>query len=137
MTDFSSHQQLELGSERAFGLVFTLAILAFALAPMLKAQQPHYWWLAGAGILFLISIVRPRLLRVLNLLWFKFGLLLGSIVSPLLMAFIFFGIFTPIALCLRLLGKDLLNLKFNPARSSYWIDREKAGQQMGSMKNQF
>lgn len=137
MTEFSSHQQVEMGSERGFGLVFTTVLLLVALVPLLDAGRPRYWWLVGAGCLLLVSIFRPALLRPLNMVWFKFGLLLGAMVSPVLMALIFVIIVTPIALCLRVLGKDLLNLKFNPDLDSYWIDRQKSGQQMGSMKNQF
>jgi len=80
-----------------------------------------------------LGLLNSKILSPLNKLWFKFGILLGKIVSPLVMGIIFFLVVTPIAFMMRLLKKDLLNLKFNN-ESSYWI--KKTGPK-SKMKNQF
>ena len=86
------------------------------------------------AIIFLtLGLLNSKILTPLNKIWFKFGLLLGSIVSPIVMSIIFFFIVTPISLIMRILGKDILNLKWNNS-NSYWI--EKSGPK-SKMKNQF
>ena len=86
----------------------------------------------GAVVLSL-ELLASRILTPLNKAWVKFGELLGMVIAPIVMAIIYFIIITPIGLLMRLLGKDLLNMKFNKNKS-YWIKREK---NIGSMKKQF
>ena len=91
-------------------------------------------WAIFLSLIFLIlGLINSKLLTPLNILWFKFGILLGKIVSPLVMGIIFFVIVTPIALLMKLFKKDVLNLKFNKD-NSYWIEKDK---QKSKMKNQF
>ena len=77
--------------------------------------------------------MNSRLLTPLNILWFKFGIFLGKIVSPIVMGVIFFFVVTPIAILMRISKKDLLNLKFTN-KSTYWT---KNSSQKSKMKNQF
>ena len=77
--------------------------------------------------------MNSKILSPLNLLWFKFGLLLGKIVSPIVMGIIFFGVVTPISLLLKLFNKDVLNLKKNKGKS-YWVEKSKT---KSTIKNQF
>ena len=80
-----------------------------------------------------MGIINSRILTPLNIIWMKFGIILGSIISPLVMGFVFFGVITPIGLLMRIFKKDLLNLKINTEKS-YWIEKDKI---KSSMKNQF
>ena len=89
---------------------------------MLDNGQIRIWSLIITILFFLLGTINSNLLTPLNKLWFKFGIFLGKIVSPIVMMIIFFGIVTPIGLVMRLLNKDILNLKFNNS-SSYWIKR--------------
>ena len=83
---------------------------------------------------FLIfGLLQSKILTPLNKIWFKFGILLGKIISPIIMGIIFLFVVTPISFLMTLLKKDILNLKFNN-NNSYWID--KTGPK-SKMKNQF
>ena len=93
--------------------------------------------LAALGVVFLIiTIVRADVLLPLNKLWMRFGLLLGMIVSLIVLGVIFFGLFTPISLAMRLFGRDELRLRFKKTRS-HWIPRDTANTQTDAFKNQF
>jgi len=126
---------IEPPSERSFGLVFTVVFLAITFWPVAFGEGGYLGWaLVGALGLAAITYLRPQLLARPNLLWFRFGLLLGSIVSPIVLGILFFAVMTPIGLLVRLLGKDLLSQRLNPSAASYWIPRSN---DMGSMKDQF
>jgi len=98
---------------------------------------PRSWASAVAAGFALVALLAPRLLRPLNQAWFRFGMLLHRVVSPLVMGLLFFVTVTPIGLLMRLTGKDPLRLRFDPAADSYWIDREPPGPPPDSMRNQF
>tara|TARA_Y100000590_G_C15610660_1_gene973698 strand:- start:378 stop:752 length:375 start_codon:yes stop_codon:yes gene_type:complete len=124
---------MKISSTRQFGILFFIVFLIIGLWPLLNYQEIRLWSLIIALIFLLVSIIKPILLEPLNKLWIKFGNLLGKIVSPIVMAIIFFTIMTPIGLFMRLKGSDLLKLKFSKNKS-YWIKREK---NIGTMKRQF
>ena len=125
--------EIKIGSNRSFGIVFFVVFLLIALYPLLKESDLRIWSLLISFIFLALGLLNSNLLTPLNKLWFKFGLFLGKIISPLIMGFIFFAVVTPIGILMRILGKDLLNLKFNK-KKSYWI--EKTGPK-SKMKNQF
>ena len=77
------------------------------------------------------------LLRLPNLLWHKLGLAIGAVVAPIVMALMFYGVFTPLAALLRLMGKDLLRLQFDRRAETYWIARDTADRSERTMRNQF
>ena len=77
--------------------------------------------------------MNSKILTPLNKIWFKFGILLGGFVSPIVMGIVFFAIVTPTSLIMRVLGKNLLNLK-KDNKKTYWIERSKI---KSKMKNQF
>ena len=135
IVDFSQHQIDKVGSERNFGLVFAVVFALVGLWPILGGNGMRIWALAVAAVFALLAFVRPSVLRPLNLAWFRFGLLLGRIVSPVVMALIFFVAVTPTALVMRMFGKDVLQLRFDREAKSYWIGRE--DDPATSMKNQF
>ena len=95
--------------------------------------QLRIWPIPISFIFLVLGLINSKLLNPLNLAWVKFGELLGRIIAPIIMAIIYFMIVTPIGLFMRLIQKDLLNIKFSK-NNSYWIKREK---NIGSMKRQF
>ncbi len=114
-------------SDRRFGALFSVLFVLIGLAPLLHRGQVRWWSIAIALLFCLATLLAPKLLAPVNRLWFRFGLILHRIVSPLMMAVIFYGVITPVGLILRLAGKDLLRLKRNRASVSYWIPREPRG----------
>ena len=124
---------IKIGSNRSFGIVFSIVFLLIAIYPLINSEGLRAWSLIIAIFFLFLGLINSKILTPLNKLWFKFGILLGRIVSPIIMGIIFFLVVTPIALIMRIIGKDLLNLKFNKEKS-YWI--EKTGPK-SKMKNQF
>ena len=124
---------VKIGSNRSFGIVFFIVFLLIALYPLLKGNDFRIWSLIISIIFLILGLINSKLLVPLNRLWFKFGLLLGKFISPLIMGIIFFLVVTPIGIGMRLFKKDLLNLKYNK-KETYWI--EKTGPK-SKMKNQF
>ncbi len=125
--------KIKIGSNKSFGIVFFIVFLLIAVYPLFNNSELRIWSLIIAIIFLILGLVNSKVLTPLNKLWFKFGLLLGRIVSPLIMGIIFFLVVTPTAFIMRIIGKDLLNLKFNN-KKSYWI--EKTGPK-SKMRNQF
>ena len=125
--------EVKLSSNRSFGVVFFIVFLLIGLYPLLKGNDLRIWSLIISFIFLALGLINSRILTPLNRLWFKFGLLLGKFISPIIMGIIFFIVVTPIGIIMRLFKKDLLNLKFNK-KETYWID--KTGPK-SKMKNQF
>ena len=125
--------EIKISSNRSFGIVFFIVFLLIALYPLLKDNDLRIWSLVISFIFLALGSINSKILTPLNRLWFKFGLLLGRFISPLIMGIIFFLVVTPIGIIMRLLKKDLLNLKYNK-KETYWID--KSGPK-SKMKNQF
>ena len=125
--------EIKISSNRSFGIVFFIVFLLIALYPLLKGNDLRIWSLLISFIFLALGLINSKILTPLNKLWFKFGLLLGRFISPLIMGIIFFVVVTPIAIIMRLLKKDLLNLKYNK-KETYWIN--KSGPK-SKMKNQF
>tara|TARA_B100000424_G_scaffold238290_1_gene204289 strand:+ start:188 stop:571 length:384 start_codon:yes stop_codon:yes gene_type:complete len=124
---------IKISSNRSFGIVFFIVFLLIALYPLTYDEEIRVWSVIISLIFLVLGLLNSKILTPLNKLWFKFGILLGKVVSPLIMGIIFFFVVTPIGLIMRLLGKDVLNLKYNKNKS-YWI--EKSGPK-SKMKNQF
>jgi hypothetical protein len=120
-------------SNKSFGLVFFIVFLLIAIFPLLKQEDIRIWSLIISFIFLVLGLLNSEMLSPLNKIWFKFGILLGIIVSPLVMGIIFFVVVTPIGLVMKLLKKDLLNLKFNK-HNSYWVEKNEP---KSKMKNQF
>ena len=123
----------KIASNRSFGIVFFVVFIIIAFWPVLKSEAPRIWSVIIAIIFLLLGIFNSKLLTPLKILWIKFGEILGRFISPLVMAVIYFAIITPIGIFMRLLGKDLLNMK-SLKKNSYWIKREK---RISSMRKQF
>jgi hypothetical protein len=126
--------EIKPGSERNFGFVFSAVFAALGFYPWLHSGQPRLWCLAIALLFLLTTLLRPALLARPNYWWFRFGLLLGAIIAPVVMSLVYITTILPIGLGLRLAGKDPLGVKLDKAAKSYWIKRETPPQ---SMKIQF
>jgi hypothetical protein len=135
--DFRRHgEHGKLPSNRSFGLVFTAFFALLAFWPLVRHGAPMRTWAAGAAaVMLILALVAPGVLEPANRLWMKLGLLLGRIVNPIILSLMFFLVFTPIALLMRLFGRDLLRLHGDSRTASYWIGREPVAP--GTMKNQF
>ena len=124
---------VKISSNRSFGVVFFIVFLLIALYPVINNEEIRAWSLIVSLIFLVLGLFNSKILNPLNQIWFKFGVLLGRIISPLIMAIIFFFVVTPIGFIMRILGKDILNLRYN-TKKTYWI--EKTGPK-SKMKNQF
>ena len=126
-------KDIKIGSNKSFGVVFFLVFLLISLYPLINDGNLRIWSFVISIIFLILGILNSKILSPLNKIWFKFGLLLGKVISPIVMGIIFFIVVTPTGLILRLFQKDVLNLKFNN-NNTYWI--EKSGPK-SKMKNQF
>ena len=124
----------EINPEKSFGVVFSIVFLIIALYPITNSEDIHLWAIIISAVFLLLAFVAPQVLALPNKLWFKFGMLLGSIIAPVVMALVYFITVVPTGLIMRLLGKDLLKQKLDKNAKSYWIKRSEP---IGSMKNQF
>ena len=120
-------------SNKSFGIVFFIVFLLIAFWPLLKGNEIRVWSVIISFTFLILGILNSKVLTPLNFIWIKFGDLLGKIIAPMVMGFIFFFVVTPIGILLRILGKDILGLKFSNT-GSYWIKREKNIQ---TMKRQY
>ena len=127
------NNDIKIGSNKSFGIVFFIVFLIIALYPMLKGQDLRLWSLIISFIFLILGMINSSILTPLNILWFKFGILLGNIISPIVMAIVFFGVVLPTGIVMKILRKDLIGLKKNN-KNTYWIEKKS---QMTSMKNQF
>ena len=120
-------------TNRNFGLTFFIVFLIVSIWPLLYSEQIRIWSLIVGFIFLILGLVNSKILTPLNKIWFKFGIILGKLVSPVIMGIVFFFVVTPISIIMKIFGKDLLNLKYNNQKS-YWL--EKSGPK-SKMKNQF
>ena len=123
----------KISSNRSFGILFSTLFAIIAFWPIINGNPLRLWSIPISVIFLVLGLLNSKLLNPLNIVWVKFGELLGRIIAPIVMAIIYFIIVTPIGLFMRLIGKDLLNIKFSKS-NTYWIKREK---KVGSMKKQF
>ena len=125
-------KKIKVASNKSFGIVFFVFFLAVALYPLINNEELRVWSLILSLIFLVLGLVNSSILTPLNLIWFKFGMLLGRIISPIIMAMVFFCVVTPTGLIMKLFRKDLLNLK-KKNKKSYWIERKSRSE----MRNQF
>lgn len=139
----SSHERLVSetrvrgSSDRAFGMVFGVVFAVIAAWPFMAGGGIAWWALGLSAAFFGLALVRPAVLRPLNRLWMRFGLLLHKITNPVIMLILYVLAIVPMGLVMRILGKDLLHLKRDPQAKSYWIEREPPGPDPTTMPNQF
>jgi len=122
-----------ISSNKSFGIVFFIFFLVVGFYHFFFNQEIRLWSVILSLIFLILGLINSRILTPLNLLWFKFGILLGKIVSPVIMGLVFFLVVTPTGLIMRMLKKDLLRLK-KQNKKTYWIERK---ENKSEMKNQF
>ena len=127
------NSKIKIGSNKSFGIVFFIVFLIIAIWPLLNGYEIRYWSLIISIAFLILGILNSKILTPLNKIWFKIGILLGNVISPIVMSIIFFLVVTPTSFIMKILGKDLLNLKKN-TKNSYWIKKQN---QNSRMKNQF
>ena len=125
--------KIKVGSNKNFGIVFFIFFLIVALYPLVNEESIRIWAVILSVIFLILGLINSQALTPLNILWFKFGILLGKIISPIVMGLVFFLVVTPTGIIMRLLKKDLLKLKKNKL-NTYWINRSES---KSDMKNQF
>ena len=125
-------KKTKFSSNKSFGIVFFIFFAALALYPLIYHEEIKLWALIISFIFLILGLVNSSILTPLNLIWFKFGILLGNFFSPIVMAIVFFCVVTPTGLIMKLFNKDLLKLKKRD-KKSYWIERKVKSE----MKNQF
>ena len=123
----------KMSSNKSFGIIFFIFFLIVSIFPLLNNENIRTWSLFISLIFLVLGLLNSIILTPLNKIWFKFGIFLGKIVSPLIMGLIFFFVVTPIGLLMKIFKKDLLYLKFNK-NNSYWLDKNEP---KSKMKNQF
>mgnify|MGYP001317931488 FL=1 len=126
-------QNIKLPSNRNFGIVFAIVFLIISLWPLLSQNEIRFWSLIISIIFLSLGLINSKLLLPLNKIWFKFGIFLGNFIAPIVMGVIYFFVVTPTGLIMKMLGKDLLNLK-KSNKDSYWIKKDNSN---SSFKNQF
>ena len=121
-------------NNRSFGILFFIVFLLIGLYPILNEGKPNIYFLLLSLPFIILGLLNSKFLTPLNKAWLKLGEILGMIIAPIIMAIVYFFILTPISLLVRILGKDLLSIKFNKKLETYWINRKK---NLGPMKKQF
>jgi len=127
------YKDIKISSNKNFGIVFFIVFLLIALWPLLNNSEIRLWSLITSIIFLVLGLFNSKLLTPLNKVWFKFGILLGNFIAPIVMGIIFFFVVTPTGILMKLLGKDLIKLKKNNNKT-YWIEKKDI---KSSMKNQF
>lgn len=134
MNESQEQFEVKIGSEKGFGIIFSIVFLLIGLYPLLDGSPARTWSIAISVILLVLAFLFPKMLSQPNRWWFKFGLLLGSVIAPVIMSLVYLLAVIPTGLLMKFLGKDLLRLKLDKSAESYWIKRD---QTVSSMKDQF
>jgi len=127
-------KEIKTGSNKSFGIVFFVIFIIIALWPLLKDENIRVWSIIISIIFLTLGLLNSKILTPLNKLWMRLGILLGAIVSPIVMGVVYFGVITPIGLIMKLFGKDVLNLKIDTNKNTYWTLKKKIP---SKMKDQF
>jgi len=135
--DLSRTHEVKASSNRSFGWVFTAVFLIVAVWPLVSGGMVRWWSLLVAAAFALVTVAAPKLLAVPNRLWMRVGLLLNRIISPIVLAFLFYVVVTPMGVLMRVFGKDSLRLRRDASDTSYWIERDPPGPKPDSMNHQF
>ena len=128
------NSKIKISSNRSFGLVFFIVFLIIAIWPLMYADPIRIWSVVVSLVFLILGLLDSKLLIPLNLLWFKFGNMLGAVIAPIAMAVVFFLVITPIGFIMKIIRIDSLNKKYDKKRKTYWIKRNLP---INTMKRQF
>ena len=126
-------EKIKLPSNRNFGIVFSIVFLIIAIWPILNQNEIRIWSMMISFIFLILGLINSKFLSPLNKAWFKFGLILGSVIAPVVMGIVYFLVVTPTGLIMKALGKDILGLKRNK-NNTYWLEKDNSN---NNLKNQF
>ena len=126
--------KIKISANRNFGLVFFIVFLIVSTWPLTNGEPVRIWSAIISSVFLILGLMNSKLLTPLNKLWFKFGMILGAIVAPVVMGVVFFLVITPIGLFMKIIGKDLLNIKYDKRKKTYWVKRNIP---INTMKRQF
>jgi|TARA_B110000444_G_C18295215_1_gene346961 hypothetical protein len=126
-------KNIKISSNKSFGIVFFIVFLIVSIYPIFNSGDLRIWSLIISITFLILGLLNSSILSPLNKLWFKFGILLGSIISPIVMGIVFFGVVTPTSIIMKIFRKNLLGLKKNN-KKTYWIEKPLI---KSKMKNQF
>ena len=135
--DFSRTHEVKGSSNHAFGWVFVAVFAITGAWPLLFGGAVRWWSMIIGAAILLTTLLAPALLALPNRLWLRFGLLLNRIISPVVLAFLFYAVVTPMGLLMRAFGKDSLRLRRGSADATYWIERDPPGPKPDSLYHQF
>ena len=127
-------KEIKTSSNKSFGLVFFVLFMLIALWPLLNDENIRIWSVIVSIIFLILGLFNSKILTPFNKLWMRLGILLGAIVSPIVMGIVYFAVITPIGLIMKLFGKDVLNLKIDKNKNTYWTLKKKIP---SKMKDQF
>ena len=127
------YKDINIGSNRSFGIVFFVVFLIIGLWPLINNGDIRNWSVIISAIFLVLGLLNSKVLTPLNKAWFRFGIFLGNFIAPIVMAIVYFLVVTPIGILMKIVKKDLINLKKNNNKS-YWIEKNEI---KSSMKNQF
>ena len=127
------HKNIEISSNRSFGLVFFVVFFVISLWPILSENEIRIWSLILSVVFLILGILNSKMLAPLNKVWFRFGIFLGNFIAPIVMGIVFFLVVTPTGILAKLFKKDLINLKKNNDKT-YWVEKKET---ISNMKNQF
>jgi hypothetical protein len=134
---FDRTEEIKHSTDRSFGLVFTVVFALIAAYQWWHTGSSWPYWAGAALVILLVSIFAPATLAPLNRLWMRLALALSKIMTPVIMAVLFFGSVLPTGLIMRLLGKDPLRLRWNKESGTYWVSRTPEGPAPGSFRKQY
>ena len=139
MHEAKAHISTPIGSERSFAVVFTVVFCLLGFHPLLNGESPRSWLLIASGVTLVVGFTVPHLLAIPNRLWFRFGLTVGTVVSQIIMAVMFFLVVTPTGIVLRVFRRTATGKRTTPAAATttYWIPRGPDSNPMGSLRNQY
>lgn len=137
---YRDEEPTEAGGDRSFGCTVgsILMVVGGTKAFVAGAVPPVACLIFAAGsLLLLLGIFAPSRLSALNRIWLRVGAAIAKVVNPIVLAFLFLLVVTPMAFVIRVLGKRPLRLAADRSAATYWILREPLAGGTSSMKRQF
>lgn len=134
METSKSFSEIKIGSEKNFGLVFGIFFFLLSFYLYYYHNSINYFFITLGIIFIIISLVYPKVLKIPNLLWFKFGLLIGKVMIPIFLTFTYFIVFTFMGLLIKIFKRNYIDKHIEKSKKTYWIVRKT---DIGSFKDQF
>lgn len=128
-----NNKNLKISTNKSFAYVFAVVFIIIGIYPLLNNEDPRYWSLIVSLILLILGYKNSLILTPFNSIWFKFGLLLGSVFAPIIMSLVYFLVVYPTNLFLKVFKKNQMGIKYNGNIKTYWVEAKNNN----NMKDQF